>query len=418
MRNSKSKFQVSRFTFQVSSFRFQVNLKHETWNLKRNRHGQALLELAIFGGLMIVVLGSLVSYGLNADYTQQAMMQAFRQALGTAANATNNGAPISASHVIVNDRHIPDPSNPFGLGNVVPITGQAQSPARNFGKKTVPETNAELPRFYLTINSLPVDCNGPGSGCTTAGLRVENNVPGGSLDRYKEIFGDSNTCVCDGDEHKPDSCGSTHPGCAGASAGACLTQGGLDPVTGNRLPCQQFARKIVIVDGCDGQIVNLDSCRRQAERLTNAAMCERECARGRPLVSAPPSKDVKQPLPCSEVCAEPIISIPWYAQDADHDGNFEQLEALFAGIRSMGVQSTFTKRTEMGTSTAGPTTLVKAEHTADCPDGSCTTTTYNAVDTTTRTFIALDPSHGNAATPRSITTRKTRTGRTTWDTPN
>lgn len=109
--------------FQVSCFKWRIPcrlLQHETCNLKLetspiSERGQALLELAIFGSMIILILGAMLNYGLNAEYTQRAMMESFRQA---------EAAP-NTSYLLVQDRHIPNPSHPYAVGALVPVTASA-----------------------------------------------------------------------------------------------------------------------------------------------------------------------------------------------------------------------------------------------------------------------------------------------------
>lgn len=93
-----------------------------TWSLRTphsaREKGQALLELAIFGSLLLLLLGALLNYGLNADYSQQVFMKTFREALRRA-----NGG--SASVIVVRDRYIPNPANPFAIGSPLPVSASA-----------------------------------------------------------------------------------------------------------------------------------------------------------------------------------------------------------------------------------------------------------------------------------------------------
>lgn len=81
--------------------------------------GQALLELAIFGSLLLLLLGALLNYGLNAEYNQQVMMESFRKALGIAAGQGTGAAAV------IRDNPLPNPSNPFAVGSVLPVAASA-----------------------------------------------------------------------------------------------------------------------------------------------------------------------------------------------------------------------------------------------------------------------------------------------------
>ncbi|MBU3934115.1 MAG: pilus assembly protein [Candidatus Omnitrophica bacterium] len=108
------------------------------------KKGQAILELAVFGSILIMLLGVLVSYGLKYNFQQQVMQEAFRKALGVT-------AVRHSTYVLIKDRHIPDPSNPFGIGAVVPAMSSA-SVTRDYRLHETADTEDELPRLYLDIN--------------------------------------------------------------------------------------------------------------------------------------------------------------------------------------------------------------------------------------------------------------------------
>lgn len=111
----------------------------------QNARGQALLELAIFGSLLILLLGALVNYGLNADSTQQSMMASFRKALSLAPG------PGRASVTVVRDKHFPNPAHPFAMGSVFPVSASS-SVTRDFAMHETADNESELPKLTLDIN--------------------------------------------------------------------------------------------------------------------------------------------------------------------------------------------------------------------------------------------------------------------------
>ncbi len=179
----------------------------------RLSRGQALLELAIFGATIVMLLGVMLNYGLNTDFTQSSMMQTFRKAL-QAAGFTETGSVL-----VMQDRHIPSPSDPFGKGTMLPIA-MSDSVTRNYEMHLTADwgREEELPKTQMFINGKPIDCNpnAPGKACTNAGFRQETgagvmgwklrdggdasnladwiNDPDhvGMIDRYEEIYGASN----------------------------------------------------------------------------------------------------------------------------------------------------------------------------------------------------------------------------------
>ena len=84
--------QGSRFKVQGQDFEPRTTLHLAP------RRGQAMLELAVFGSLMVLVLGALVSYAMNSDYNQRQMMDSFRRALGATSPSLHSSqrAPICA----------------------------------------------------------------------------------------------------------------------------------------------------------------------------------------------------------------------------------------------------------------------------------------------------------------------------------
>ena len=113
--------------------------------------GQALLELAIFGSILIMLLGVLINYGLKYNYQQQVMQQTYRKALKGAADSAADGKPMSVTYVLARDKYIPNPSQLFGLGLVTPISASA-GVIRNYHMQDSPVTKDELPQVTVDIN--------------------------------------------------------------------------------------------------------------------------------------------------------------------------------------------------------------------------------------------------------------------------
>jgi len=84
------------------------------------RSGQALLELAVFGSLIILIAGYLFSYFYRMNNQQYVQMESFRRALQIA----NYGGPTTSSHggkvtqlTVMENRHEPDLSTYFRKGS-------------------------------------------------------------------------------------------------------------------------------------------------------------------------------------------------------------------------------------------------------------------------------------------------------------
>jgi hypothetical protein len=87
-----------------------------------NHKGQSLVEAAVFGSLLLLVLGFLLDYGLRYNYGQQVKMEAFRRALKMAGESD---LVKSQDIVLIKDVHIPNPSDMFALGVRSPFKGSA-----------------------------------------------------------------------------------------------------------------------------------------------------------------------------------------------------------------------------------------------------------------------------------------------------
>lgn len=253
--------------------------------------GQSILELAILGTILIGILGLVVNYGLRYNYQQKVMMQAFRNAY--------NAASEGGSYTLVVDKHIPNPSDPWGVGSVTPVSASA-SVTRNYKMQEIAAcdeddvsacSTADLPKTTIEIKG------SKGSfmqSFTTAGFRDAGGLTkatGGltpeQIDKYEEIYGAS---VCsDPDEY------------CGARKGECI-EWTTNPETGEK-ECnsvegkENYYVKIRILDPCEGEFVSADMIRRICYLINNTAACKKDCARA--------GKD-----DCSS-CDQSIPS-PWY----------------------------------------------------------------------------------------------------------
>jgi hypothetical protein len=237
----------------------------------KRKTGQALLELAIFGSIFIMLLGVLINYGLKYNYQQQVMQQTYRKALKGAAESAGDGKPMSVMYVLGRDEYIPNPSQLFGLGSVTPISASA-GVIRNYHMQDAPVTKDELPQ-------VTVDINGQINSYKTAGFRYETNVPESLKDKYAEIYGPYNVCW---DEE------------CGASAGECLEET-VNPYTGET-SCAKPTANIKIIDPCAGEIVDYSTAVRQCRQIVDVEACKTECYRG--------AKDDSDRAKCDAACAE------------------------------------------------------------------------------------------------------------------
>ncbi len=119
---------------------------------KNNQRGQAILELAVFGSFLIMLLGILLNYGLRYEAQQQVMQQAFRKALVSAVKSMDRDTPISSTQVVVNGKYVPDPSNAFAAGSVMPFSSSA-SVVRSYKLDQEADNDAEKPHVDITIDN-------------------------------------------------------------------------------------------------------------------------------------------------------------------------------------------------------------------------------------------------------------------------
>jgi len=125
-----------------------------------NLKGQALIELATLGAILIFCLGILINYGLQANYQQEAFMDTFRRTMYLAYNQTseqlgpNGGASVSA----IDDRRMISPDNAYGLASRSGFeSGASVTWANNLNNSTLYPTNstpidAYRPKQFYMMN--------------------------------------------------------------------------------------------------------------------------------------------------------------------------------------------------------------------------------------------------------------------------
>ncbi len=117
-----------------------------------SKKGQAILELALFGSILIFCLGVLIRYGLSMNYSQHLQMQAFRQAVKRAYD-DGRDTFVNASYSILEDKPIPDPADPYGLSERSIFGASASAVWSNqvYGAPTY-DAISDLPRVDYQIN--------------------------------------------------------------------------------------------------------------------------------------------------------------------------------------------------------------------------------------------------------------------------
>ncbi len=134
--------------------------------MKTNK-GQAAVELAIFGSLILLALGVFVRYGLSANCSQKITMDAHQKA-----RAEMGGNAESTTYIVLRDKPMPNPSDPFGIASRGSVFFASESVGRLSGVFDTPSypsdsellTDSQLPRIIYDINETTYEF-------TTAGFK-------------------------------------------------------------------------------------------------------------------------------------------------------------------------------------------------------------------------------------------------------
>jgi hypothetical protein len=142
-----------------------------------NKKAQTLTELATFGSVLLLVLSFFVSYGMRYNYDQDAQMRSFRLAMQEA--YSNSRPDASGSVILVEDKHIPDPRDTFGVGNIVPVQANAEVTWGNTLQDRYTDLTdySRLPRMKYRINSTAVEYRTAGFGFITTGNEFYAELP-------------------------------------------------------------------------------------------------------------------------------------------------------------------------------------------------------------------------------------------------
>jgi hypothetical protein len=288
-----------------------------------DKKGQAILELAVFGAILMMLLGVLLSYGLRYEYQQLSIQRSFRQALGTSAYSTEDYKPVSVSHTLIENRHIPDPSQPFALGVITPITSTA-SVTRSAELHKTPDRDSELGVMTYHID-------GKNYTFKAGEFRYETNMISPRIDRYVLVYGSTlqarNESVGDwvyylnGDRE-------------------CTAWGPPDPWDGSENCTQYNYDKVRYIDDAAGEIMTYEAARIRCRKIIDSDVCLEDCAR-------------QNGADCPVTCTQPI-EVPWYCgsdyyeTDAVHHSYaFPFLDRMFAFAKgenkkkAMGLQEDY-----------------------------------------------------------------------------
>jgi len=312
-----------------------------------------MLELSIFGSLMLLLLGLIVNYGLQADYNQAAGMRALRGAAAITRLLDTDGNPIGrGTFVTLADRQIPDPLHPLAVGGPVTVTDSASILGDHLLDTSV-SNRTELPRLFLTVQGQRVNCqhdaNRYGPGCLISGLRVERNVlrqkddpmddeDEGVVAKYREIYGGPSVLDCY-DPRDPDEDGITVGEEIRADWPDLCFPAPADTTVETH---------IIVIDQCEGEIMDFIPCVAQSRQLVDEEVCGISCRRGQPAESDVDCTALCQKLMNPPNQTDPVYDPdrggPWYAAnytETDSSNNtydFPALTVLFTGTRGYGLQ--------------------------------------------------------------------------------
>lgn len=279
-------------------------------------------------------------------------MRAFRRSLAASGDYDRGN---QGSVTYLQDRHVPSPTNPVGVGSVAhAISGG--SVIRNYQLINTPDYDYELPISFFYVND---DAN-PYRFKTADFSYAQADED--QAEKYAEVYGDlyvKDATTNQAPEYPKECCkwsddyGNPYP---------------LNPVCIEWCP-STVINTLRIMDSCRGNLMSYDGCKRQCRMITDSSFCERECERGK---SPGDDKD------CNEICSQ-TIDTPWYCSQLDNIFSFA-LDYNKPAV--MGIQSDYSERLSISD------TLQKSES-----GGTITTVdSLNWSGTTDRTMVYIDDS--------------------------
>lgn len=304
---------------------------------------QALAELAIFGTIILFLLGVLINYGLRYNYQQQVMQRAFRKAHQDAQRGGYGGNvstyPKITTHISIRDIHVSDPSSTFGMGSITPMAAShAVVHSNKLSMAPLPDKNSDGTYNIADKSALPeiriyFDTYDASSlhRIKTAGYRLEP-ITARNLPKYRFIYGDANIT-----ENGP--------------AGYCLkwdedcdteitepgywkkNNEGREPDPGSGDPadcCLEYSQDYLIIDNCEGEVLDYSFCNSRCRMITDWGNCVKKCKED------PPDREDQ----CEGLCSSTIMT-PWYCQNNFLDTIFQAQDGRPG--RTLGLQQAQTQ---------------------------------------------------------------------------
>ncbi|MCM8800166.1 MAG: hypothetical protein NC900_05525 [Candidatus Omnitrophica bacterium] len=121
--------------------------------MRLSTKAQSILELAIFGSIILFLLGVLISYGLGANFEQHLQMQTFRKALFEALKRAHSSINVNLN--VIKDLSIPDVNSPFDISETSPYSANiALSWSNDLYAGLDDLDERDLPRIDYIINGV------------------------------------------------------------------------------------------------------------------------------------------------------------------------------------------------------------------------------------------------------------------------
>ncbi len=292
------------------------------------------MEVAVFGTIFLMIIGAMITYGLRFDYNQRAQQQAFRRALKIASDRETGGG----SYMLMEDRYIPDPTDPFGIGTSMPVMASESVIRSHTLDARAGDEGADphdLPTLVMDVQLGWT--NDPAQESVmqrhifrNAGFRYETRSSGytdAQVDKYMYIYGDA----------------------LKEELFEAVIGYRNNPFGGPPIPITETRwRRVRVIDACSGHLVDYNTCYEQATMLVDEDYCRSTCERN--------SKDSN--VNCTDLCGQ-VLNVPnqedqgtfnaadggpWYAAGAHTVNGYWQFPVL---------DELFGRDTD-GTGTVGP----------------------------------------------------------------
>jgi hypothetical protein len=272
----------------------------------KNSRAQSLLELSLFGVVILSLLSLVLLYGMGDNFRQTAEQRAFRKALAKA------GGIGPTSYTLMHDRSIPNPQDMYGTGQPAP-TGASATVLRDFQMLTKPDAGDKMPTLTIGFES--------GAGGTQ-----ELEFPTAKVDEY---------CWADDCNHR-------------------LVRDKYEMVFGANGMWNSTANCVKVFDNCAGEIFDYTGCKKQCRMMEDLTYCINQCGEQQL------NRDASY---CQEVC-ESEAPVFWYCENITKFVDFTGSSKWATGIQPRMTTASFrADSTDKSESPEGISTSDSISHT-------------------------------------------------------